>query len=443
MNRLLAQLAAVFLLVLALVAPAQAEMNIQPVTSPGGITAWLYEDHSIPILNIEASFRGGTVLDPEGQEGGVNLMTALLEEGSGDLDATGFAVARGSLASRFGFSSYRDSVSVSAQMLSENRDASIDLLSQALTEPRFDEVAFERVRGQVLSGLRSDETNPDHIAGQTYYADAFEGHAYARATDGTLASVAGLDTDAMREAHSRTLVRDRLLVAVVGDITAEELGPLLDRLFGGLPQSGPALPDVAEANLPGTLSVIDLDIPQSIVLFGHKGISRDDPDFIPAFVMNHILGGGGFGSRLTEELREKRGLTYGISTYLAPNDFGWLYLGRFSSANERVAEALEIVRAEWARMADEGVTDRELEDAKRYLTGAYALRFDGNGRIAGQLLGLQTARLGLEYVNNRNALVEAVTVEDIARVARRILLPDELTWVVVGRPDGVEDTNSE
>jgi zinc protease len=188
--------------------------------------------------------------------------------------------------------------------------------------------------------------------------------------------------------------------------------------------------------------VIELAIPQSVVAFGHAGIPRDDPDFTPAFVLDHVLGGGGFGSRLTAEVRERRGLTYGIYTYLAPNDLGWLYMGSFSSANDRVAEAIELVRAEWAHTAAEGITADELERAKQFLTGAYALRFDGNARIASQLLGLQIAGLGPDYVNERNALVEAVTLEDIRRVAGRLLDPEDLSFVIVGQPKGVEATEA-
>jgi zinc protease len=441
MTRHFRGLAAALLIAASSAFPVRAAIDIQVVTSPGGITAWLYEEHSIPILDIEAAFTGGAAIDPEGSEGAVNLMTALLEEGAGDLDATGFAEATEELAASFGFDAGQDRVSVSARMLTENRDETLALLRAALVEPRFDPEPFERVKAQVLSRLRADETDPDALASRAFYAQAFPDHPYARPDAGTVASVAALDVAAIRAAHRAALVRDRLTVAVVGDITAEELGPLLDDLFGDLPTGGPELPPVADARSPGTLQVIDLDIPQSVVMFGHEGIPRDDPDFIPAFVMDHILGGGGFGSRLTEEVREKRGLTYGIYTWLAPGDYGWLYLGRFSSANARAAEAMEIVRDEWARMAREGVTEEELETAKRYLTGAYALRFDGNARIVSQLLGLQTAGLGVDYVNERNDLIEAVTTEDIARVADRLLKPDALTWVVVGRPEGVEATN--
>jgi zinc protease len=437
MTRILGALA----LLVALALPARAAIEITEVTSPGGITAWLYADDTIPILTIEASLRGGASLDPDGKEGVVRLMTALLEEGAGDLDATAFAEAREGLAARMGFDAGRDAVSISVDMLSENRDATLDLLRLALTEPRFDPDAVERVRAQALSSLRADETDPRTLASRTFYAAAFPGHPYARPVDGTLESVAALTEADLREAHARVLTRDRLMVSVVGDITAEELGPVLDRLFRGLPATGPELPPVVQPALAGGTTIIDLDIPQSVVMFGHGGLMRDDPDFIPAFVLDHILGGGGFGSRLTEELREKRGLTYGIYTWLAPGDFGALYMGSFSTANANAGEALELVRAEWARMAEAGVSEAELEDAKRYLTGAYPLRFDGNARIAGQLIGLQTAGLDIDYVNIRNDLVEAVTREDIARVAARLLDPAALTTVIVGRPEGLPAGN--
>lgn len=423
--------------------PARAEITITPVTSPGGLSAWLYEEHTIPMITIESSFQGGAALDPEGEEGVCVLMTGLLEEGSGDLDSTGFAERREDLAARFGFDCGRDDISISADMLSENRDASVDLLRQALVDPRFDAGAVERVRGQLVAGLEDDATDPGATASRAFFAEAFPGHPYARPTNGTLEAVRALDGDAIRAAHGAMLTRDRLRLAVVGNITPEELGPMLDRLFGDLPEAGPALPPVAEPKLPGTLSVTDFDVPQSLVFFGQHGIARDDPDFIPAFVMDYILGGGGLGSRLSTEVREKRGLTYGINTMLAPYDFGALYMGHFSSANDRVAEAIELTRAEWQRMAEGGVTDAELEAAKKYLTGAYPLRFSGNGRIAAQLLGIQTAGLGLDYVNRRNALVEAVTREDVARVAKRLLDPGELSFVVVGRPEGLEAAGNE
>jgi zinc protease len=425
-------------LALALAVPARAEIGIQEVVSPGGIRAWLYEDRSIPMLNIEASFRGGATLDPAGQEGAVSLMAALLGQGAGALDATAFAEAREALAARLRFRAGRDSVRVSAQMLSETRAATLELLRQALVAPRFDPEPVERLRRQRLSGLRAEATDPNALAARAFRETMFPGHPYARPVEGNLDSVPGLDVAALRAAHGAALARDRLQVAVVGDIGAAELGPLLDDVFGGLPESGAPLPSPAAVVSPGGVTLVDLDIPQTVVLFGQVGIPRDDPDFIPAFVMNHMLGGGGFAGRLMQEVRERRGLSYGISTRLASDDLAWLVMGRFSTGNARAAEALSVVRDEWRRMAEGGVPEAELAAAKRYLTGAYPLRFDGNGRIAEQLIQMQVDGRPIGYVNQRNALVEAVTVEDVARVARRLLDPDALTVVLVGRPAGIE-----
>jgi zinc protease len=417
--------------------PARAEIRIQEVTSLGGVAAWLYEDHTIPILSLQASFRGGSVLDPEGREGAVSLMAGLLDQGAAHRDATAFAQAREALAARLGFRAERDSVDVSAQVLSENRDAALALLGDALARPRFDAEPLERLKARRLSRLRADETNPGALAGRTFRAAVFEGHAYARPPEGTLASVAALDAGAMRAAHAAALTRDRLQVAVVGAITAAELAPLLDRLFGELPASGPPLPPAAAPEAAGTVTVIDLDIPQTVVLFGTPGLARLDPDFVPAFVMNHVLGGGGFSSRLMQELRERRGLTYGIATWLVPDDLGPMLMGRFSTGNARADEAVALVRDAWAAMAETGVSEAELAAAKRYLTGAWPLRFDGNRRIAEQLIGMMTDGLPPSYLAERNALIEAVSVEDIARVARRLLDPAALTMVAVGRPQGL------
>jgi zinc protease len=431
--------AAAFALLLAL--PAHSAVEIQEVTSPGGIKAWLVEERSIPFAAIEIRFRGGTSLDEPGKEGAVNLMTGLIEEGAGDMDAQAFAEARESLAASFEFDAAQDGVSVSARFLTENRDEAVALLREALVALRFDEDAVERVRAQVLSGLRSDATDPNEIASRTFNTLAYGGHPYARASEGTIDSVTRLTRDDIAAAHAATMTRDRIYVGAVGDIGPEELGALLDTLLGDLPAEGAPLPGEAEFLLPGGVSVVPFDTPQSVALFGHSGIPRDDPDFFAAFVANEIFGGSGFQSRLMEEVRVKRGLTYGIGAWLVNNDRSDLVLGQVASANDRMAETLEVVRAEWARIAAEGVTQEELDSAKTYLTGAYPLRFDGNGTIARILVGMQMDGLPIDYIETRNDKVNAVTLADIERVVKRIYRPEDLHLVVVGQPAGVEATN--
>lgn len=420
--------------------PAQAEMKIQEVTSPGGITAWLVEDRGIPFTALEIQFRGGTSLDAPEKRGAVNLMTGLLEEGADDMDSRAFAEARDSLAAQFTFDPGTDSVGVSARFLTENRDKAVSLLRSALVNPRFDQDAVDRVRGQVLAGLRADTKNPDRIAPEIFNRLAFGDHPYASNGDGTVDTVTALTRDDVIAAHKGALARDRIYVAAAGDITADELGTLLDTLLGDLPATGAAQAADAPYLLKPGVTVQDFPSPQSTVYFGHQGITRDDPDFFAAYILNEVLGGGRFSARLMTEVREKRGLTYGVGTYLVPMDHAELVLGQFSASNDKVAEAIKVTRAEWARIATEGITADELANTKTYLTGSYPLRFDGNGQIANILVGMQMEGLPIDYAVTRNAKIEAVTLDDVKRVAARLFQPDALHFVVVGQPVGVVST---
>lgn len=421
--------------------PAAADVDIQEVTSPGGITAWLVESPEIPFISMEIRFKGGAALDDPEKRGAVHLMGALLEEGAGDMDARAFAIARDSLAASFGYDVYRDAVTVSAEFLTETQDQAIDLLHKSLVDPRFDQDAIDRVRGQVISVIQSDATDPNSIAGQAFNRAAFGDHPYAFPIEGSEESLMAITRDDLMAAKNATMAMDRVHIGVVGDITADQLGPMLDRLFDGMPQTGAAMPPPAEFALTGGVQVIPFDTPQSVVIFGHEGIDRDDPDFFAAFILNSILGEGGFGSRLMQEVREKRGLTYGVYTYLYSLESADLLLGQVASANDRVAEAVSVIRDEWARAARDGVTAEELETAKTYLTGAYPLRFDGNGRIANILAGMQVQGFGLDYINTRNDRVNAVTLEDVNRMAARLLDAEALNFFVVGSPVGLETTN--
>ncbi|MEB8389132.1 pitrilysin family protein [Rhodobacteraceae bacterium KMM 6894] len=420
--------------------PLRAEIDVQELTTPGGTDVWLIEEHEIPFVALELRFRGGASLDASGKRGATNLMVALLEEGAEGMDSRAFAKATEALAASFSYDVNDDAVSVSARFLTENRDQAVALLRASLVNPDFDQQSIDRVRGQVLSMIQSDLKNPRAIAGRSFDTLVYGTHPYATSKDGTVDSVTALTRDDIVAAHRAALVRDRLYVSAVGDITPDELTALVDRLFEGLPQSGPALPDAAEITLPGGIKVVDFDTPQSVALFAQPGIDRDDPDFFAAYLLDQILGGGGFESRLMQEVREKRGLTYGVYSYLVDKDSAQLWMGSVASANDRIGQAIEVIRDEWARMQADGVTAQELEDAKTYMTGAYPLRFDGNAPIANIAVEMQMEGLPAAYITTRNDQVNAVTLEQINRVARDLLDPEKLTFVVVGRPEGVSDT---
>ncbi|CAN0087666.1 unnamed protein product, partial [Chrysoparadoxa australica] len=334
---------------------AHAEIDIQQVTSPGGINAWLVEEPSIPFVALEIRFLGGASLDEPGKRGATNLMVGLLEEGAEGMDARAFAEARDGIAARFSYDASDDTVRVSAKFLTETQDEAVDLLRASLVAPSFDEVAIERVREQVLSGLRSDETDPDEIVGKAFYGAIFGDHPYGSSENGTIDSVTALTRDDIVTAHRNALARDRIYVGAAGDISAEDLGALLDKLFADLPETGAPQPADVDVQTTAGVTVVPFDTPQSVAMFGHKGMKRDDPDFFAAYVMNTIFGGGGFEARLMHEVREKRGLTYGIYSYLAPREHAELFLGRVASANDRIGEAVEVIRYQWAMMASDGV----------------------------------------------------------------------------------------
>ncbi len=431
------RLIALTLAALTIALPARA-IDIQQITSPGGIRAWLVEAHDIPFISLDIAFKGGASLDAAGKRGAINLMATTLEEGAGDMDSQEFAAAQESLAAQFGLDLYHDSLEFSARMLSENRDKAVDLLRAALTAPHFDQSAIDRVRAQVLSIIASYETDPYAIATKTFLHMAYGDHPYGSPLAGTEDSVTALTREDLFDAKARVMARDRMVVSVVGDITPDQLGPMLDHLLGELPETGAPMPPEIKPELTGGITTVPFDTPQSVVIFGQPGIAMTDPDFFPALVFNQIIGAGGLSSRLMDEVREKRGLTYGVASYLVEKDLAQTWEGGFASANSKVAKAIRVVQDQWRKAATGAVTDRELQDAKTYLTGAYPLSFDGNGWIAGILTGMQLSDLPIDYIASRNDKVNAVTRADIERVARRIIKANGLRFVVVGQPVGLD-----
>lgn len=418
-----------------------AAVEIKEITTPGGINAWLVEEPSIPFVALDIRIRGGASLDAPGKRGAINLMSALIEEGAGDMSALEFQTRREELAASFSFRANDDLMSISAEFLTENRDEAMALLREALVNPRFDQDAIERVRAQVLSGIASDAKRPNRIAGAAFDAAAFPDHPYGNSMDGTVESVSALTRDDLLVAHRAALTRDGIYVGAVGDITADELVTLLDTLLGDLPQDGPPEPADVDFALDGGITVIPYETPQAVALFGHAGIERDDPDYMAAYILNEYLGGSGRESRLMNEVREKRGLTYGIGTYLVPKFHAEMLIGQVASANATIAEAIDVTRSEWARVAQEGMTQAELDEFKTFMSGEYPLRFDGNADIAGILVGMQIVGLPTDYVINRNEILDAVTLDDVNRVARELLQPDDLHFVVVGQPEGLDAAN--
>jgi len=434
MKRSLFALAAIVVGLLA--APAGA-VEIQEVVTPLGIKAWLVRDRTAPLVALSFSFAGGTASEPESRRGVTSIMASLLTDGAATLPAEAFRLRQEDAAASMGFGASADRLTGSLQVLTANRDRGIELLRLGLTAPRFDQAMVDQRVAQAIAGLKQAEQRPRAVAERTMMATMFAGHPYGRGFEHLSETLKTLAPSDFRERAAALLRRDGLIVGAVGDIDAADLSRALDHVFGALPLGAPAaaVPDWVPPGGPRTI-VVDRPVPQSAVVMAMPGVLRRDPDWYAASVLSHILGGGQ-QSRLFNEVREKRGLAYSVSSDLRTSAKGSLLVIPTGSANERVAEAIQVIRGEIARLRDNGVTEQEVGDAKTYLTGALALSLDSSSAVASLLRGMQTDRLPRDFLDHRAELIGAVTAADVNRVARRLLRDDAMTTVVVGKPVGL------
>lgn len=436
MNSRLYALAAVAFALVVFVSPASA-MTIEKIVSPGGIHAWLVREKATPLVALSYSFAGGAAQDAAEKSGTANLAADLLDEGAGDLDSRAYHERLENHAIELSFRVGRDYFHGTLRTLNAHRDEAFDLLRLALAEPRFDTEAVERVRAQELAVLRRETTSPNELAARRWWETAFPDHPYGREPKGSLTTVPNITVADLRDYVHRVFARNGLTVSIVGDIDAEAAGKLIDRAFGALPAQNNLnpVPAASPAGL-GRRIVVDLDVPQAVITFGGQGLARHDPDFMAGYVLNHVLGGGTFSSRLYREVREKRGLAYGVSDSLVWFEHAAIFIGGTATRTDRTAEALSVIQKEVARIAAEGPTEQELAAAKSYLKGSYMLSLDSSSKIAAQLTQIQLDHLGSDYIERRGAMIDGVTLDDAKRVAKR-LYTAPLLVTVAGRPKGL------
>jgi zinc protease len=415
----------------ALVGTPSRAATIQEITSPSGVKAWLVEDYTVPIVAMNVAFRGGAAQDPEGKAGLANLMSGLLDEGAGSLDSRAFQAKLEDLSIEISFDAGTDAVYGNLRTLSTNQDQAFELFRLAVNEPRFDPEPVTRIRGQALANLRLSETNPNDIVRRSLDQTLFPGHPYGLANDGTIDSVAGISADDIRPFHEHTMARDNLHLVIVGAIDAKKAGAAIETMFGKLPEHAvlKPVPDTSPAT--GKTVHSALSVPQTAIRIGGPGLRRDDPDFIPAYVADEILGGGTFTSRLYKAVREDRGLAYSVGTGLVPYNHAGVFVAATSVDAVNAGSTVQLMLDEIKRFGDQGPTEAELSEAKDFLIGNFALRFDSSQKIARNLLGFQLDGLGVDYIERRNELVRAVTLADVRRVAQR-LWSGPLSVVTVG-----------
>ena len=420
--------------------PRASAFEIKKVTSTTGINAWLVEDHKNPLITMQFVMKGGSSADPKNKGGLAYLVSGLLDEGAGDMDSKSFQTFLEKNSISLSFSTRMDTFSGTLTTLTETKEEAFKSLALALTVPRFDEDPITRVKSQILASLRASKESPNKIAGRLWWQLAFPNHAYGRSKKGSASSIENITREDMRQFVKRTFTKDNITISVVGDITPEELSNVLDDVFSDLPESflGEKIRDGVIKNQ-GQTVIIEREIPQSVVIFGSNGIKRGDPDWYAASILFEILSGG-FGSRLTEEIREKRGLTYGVSAYPLPLEKAGIIVGSVSTVNNRVAESIRLIKDIWQKFGDDGPTVEEMRNAKDYINGSFALRFTNSKSIAGVLNAVQRFDLGVDYLKSRSELINSVTLRELKRVAKRLFDANALTFAIVGQPKNVIST---
>jgi len=439
--------AAVVMMIAAAASPARAAFQIQKVVSPGGIEAWLIEDHRIPLMALDVTFRGGAALDPKGKDGLAVFTASLLDEGAGDLTGQAFQKEMADKSIALSYGADLDNFSVTLKTLTQYRGRAFELLTLSLSKPRFDADAVERVRNQIVISIANSLSSQNYVARRKLAETVFAGHPYARSANGTIDSVRKIQVADMRRFVKDRFGRDQMLVTVAGDITPAELGPALDRIFSALPaKAAPfSVPKVTPQGEGQTITV-QKQYTQTLITMAAPGITRDDPDWYSGQIVNYTLGGGGFQSRLMEDVRgagSKKGLSYGFSSAFVPYKEGGLVLAGGSTRNAAAGETLGVVKAEFGKMHESGITEAELKDAKTYITGSFALTLTSTDRLAATLMQLRTQDLGIDYLDRRDALINGVTLDDAKRLSARLLDPAKLTTVMVGMPQGLEPAKAE
>lgn len=433
--RLLLQICLISMLVL----PARAidraiDLTVQNVTTKSGIKFWFVEDKSLPVITVRMTWRGGAITETDATNGVTRLMASLLDEGAGPYSARRFKAALAEKAVRLSFGTDLEGVSSTLQCLTTHKDEAFHLLKLALQQPRFDADAVERIRTTLINGRRSALGNPRVLNGENWWRMAFAGHPLSRPVSGSIENLKAFSRADIAAAHHAHLARDNLVLTIVGHMSAAEAEAAVEQTFKGLPAQSD-LPTIADVKIKpdGRTALIDYPTPQAEILFGLQGIAYQDPDFFPAYVMNYILAGGGFSSRLMEEIREKRGLAYGVYAGLSNYQNASIWRGNIATAPDNTATALALLKQEIKRIKETPVTDAELDAAKSYLTGAYLMRFDSAQKIAGQLHGTQLIGFDSAYIHRRNNLINKVTPEQIQAVARRLLNEDQLVISIISR----------
>lgn len=436
------------LIIICLLFPSAAfATTVKEVKSGSGLTAWLVEEHSEPIISVSIAFRNsGSAYDPAGKEGRAAMTTAILSDGAGDMDSQGFTKALEEKAIKMSFAADEDSFYANMECLSENKAQAFSYLGLALQHARFDDDSFARIKKQTLSTLRQQQEKPLYRLSRAWQEKIFPGHPYSKPELGTLETIESLSKNDLKDFSKNYFARNNIIISVVGDISEAELSELLAKNLDELPQVPNPDVTLTDIKLPTESAQVSInqDIPQTIINFGFEGLKREDPNYMAGYVMNYLLGNGSLTSKLNDEIREKRGLAYSVASSLIPMQHAGVFAGKVATRNEKAGETVSVLKQTLKDFADKGISEAELADAKRYLIGSFAVNMDSNSSIVSFLTVMQLQNLGIDYMDKRNNLINSVSVKQVDDMAKRLIKLDKLQIVMIGNPklDGTDKNDA-
>lgn len=409
-----------------------------------GISGWHVEAMDIPVLTISICFRNaGDKNDPAGLAGVAEFLCNMIDEGAGEYNSVNFKGLLLKKNIRLSISQNSDSIFVNLRSTRENIKDLFEILTLILTKPRFDDDALARVKKQILTSLQQSLHSENQIASDTFNQQAFPQHPYGRSTQTDIAGIQKITKADLQKYMKERLALDQIRITSAGSISVEDLKACIDTAFKNLPATAaPSTVRDIEPTYTGQITVVDMDIPQSVILFYQPGLARKDKDFYAAYVLLKILGDGGFKSRLWDEVRENRGLAYGIDSDLRWSQHSYYTIGSTATANANAGQVVEIIRKEWEKIKDKGVTQKEVDFAIERLTGAFPLGFSSTPQIVGLLNNYQQDGLDPDFINRRNDQIRKVTVDDVNRMAKTLIQPDKLSFIIVGKPEGLNNHKS-
>jgi len=410
---------------------------IQPkiIKTPGGLTAWYAYDPKTPVIAINFAFRGGARLDPAGKAGLSSFAAGILDSGTMNRDPKDFDAYKQDYAIQMGFSADSDQLGGALATLVPDKDKAFDLLHEVLATPRLKDDIFQIIMNQAKISLANVANEPSYLAGRKLQTMLFPNHPYRYPSEGLPETIDKITLKDVESFLKENLSKDRLVISVTGNISEGDAITALDKIFGSLPEkSAKPVDNQVKPVIDGSTEIIDMKIPQSMIYFVLPGITYDDPDFLKAALLMHIMGEEQ-SSRLFREVREKNGLAYAVSsTMVWMQDTGYI-IGMVGTTKAKADQSMNIVKHEWAHLKKDGITAEELENAKTFMLHSYPLHFRNSSGISKILLGYQLFHRPVDYFQKREALIKAITLKEMNDFIARVIEPAKLTFVVVGRPD--------